>query len=126
MIKKLSFYLLGYFITLMMFSSCDYDYIHPEPIVLPTDSISFKTNIIPIFNKSCNISGCHDGTISPNLTAANAFQSLMSNDYINKQAPATSSFYLKITTGTMSDKGGITLTDKALILKWIEQGANNN
>lgn len=126
MIKKLSFYLLGYFFALMLFSSCDYDYIKPEPIILPTDSISFKTDIVPVFS-SRGCLGCHGaGAVYPDLTAAGAFQSLMSRpDVINKLDPPSSVFYLKITTGTMKDKG-MTPTENALFLLWIKQGANNN
>jgi len=110
----------------MMFSSCDYDYIHPAPIILPTDSISFKSDIVPIFsNRGCL--GCHGaGLVYPDLTAADAYQSLMSDpDIIKKQDPAASVLYLKITTGTMKDKG-TSPTEVAIILQWIKEGAHNN
>lgn len=123
MIKKVSFYLLGYFFTLMMLSSCNYDYINPEPIVIPTDSISFKSDIIPMFSKCV---GCHPAVHAPDLTPANAYQSLMTNNLINKQDPPTSIFYEKITgTGSMKSYG-LTDQDCAYILLWIKQGANNN
>jgi hypothetical protein len=110
----------------MMFSSCDYDYIHPEPIVLPADSVSFTADIIPIFNKGCNMSGCHSSGTFFDLSPANAYQTLKSkNQIITDSNYAKSPLYLKITTGSMKDYN-ISLTDKALILKWIKEGANNN
>jgi hypothetical protein len=126
MIKKLGFYLLGYFFTLMMFSSCDYDYINPAPIILPTDSISFKTDIAPVF-ASRNCTNCHGvGAVAPDLTAANAYSSIMGiSGLINKLDPPASVFYLKVTTGSMKDYG-MSATEKAFLLKWIEEGANNN
>jgi hypothetical protein len=126
MIKKLSFYLLGYLFTLMMFSSCDYDNINPEPIVMPTDSISFKTDIAPVFT-SRNCTNCHGvGAVAPDLTAANAYSSIMGiSSLINKQDPKSSVFYVKVTTGSMKDYG-MNAMEKALLLKWIEEGANNN
>ena len=111
----------------MMFNSCDYDFMKPEPIILPTDSISFKTDIIPIFNRSCNMSGCHNSGSFFDLSPANAYQTLISKNQILKDTLAAKSpLYLKITTGSMKDENNISLTDKALILKWMKEGAHNN
>ena len=124
MIKKVSFYLMGYLFTLMMFSSCNYDYIYPEPI--PIRDFSFKTDIIPMFNKSCNAT-CHaKGATPPDLSAANAYASIMAiPNLINITTPKESIFYVKLSTGSMKDLG-MTDADKTIFLKWIEQGAKDN
>jgi hypothetical protein len=125
MMKKVSFYLLGYFFTLMMFSSCNYDYIQPEPVIIPTDSISFATDVVPMFSKGCVT--CHGkGAVPPDLTPSGAYQSITSLGLINKTDPAQSIFYLKITTGSMASQGSLSANDKALFLAWIKQGAKNN
>ena len=104
--------------------SCTYETItRTEPEV--PDSVSFSVDIIPIFNASCNVSGCHSkGGIAPDLTEQNAYISLIFFGYIDTDVPEESIVYEKINTGSM--KTYATDTDRALILKWIEQGALDN
>lgn len=104
--------------------ACTYETLEPVVTAVP-DSVSFKLNIIPVFNKSCNSSGCHGKSgIPPDLTQQNAYISLTFFGYVDTDVPAESIFYQKITTGTM--KQFATDQDRALILKWIEQGALDN
>lgn len=94
-----------------------------------TRQVSFSGDILPIFDKSCNTSGCHSaGGKSPNLTPANAYTSLTSGNYLNTGNPQTSVIYLWM-TGKKSvpmPVNGINKDYNALILAWIKQGANNN
>jgi hypothetical protein len=94
-----------------------------------TRTVTFSQDIIPIFNKSCNISGCHStGGQTPNLTEASAFNSLTIGGYINKDIPESSILYLKVSgqKGTPMPPSGANKDYEALILAWIKQGANNN
>jgi len=94
-----------------------------------TRPVSFATDIIPIFSKSCSLSGCHaSGGKSPNLTEANAFTSLITGNYINTGDPKSSTLYLWVTgkKSTPMPVGGINNDYNALILAWIKQGAQNN
>ncbi|QEC55957.1 hypothetical protein [Flavisolibacter ginsenosidimutans] len=94
-----------------------------------TRTVTFSQDIIPIFNKSCNLSGCHSsGGQAPNLTEANAFNSLTIGNYIDKTSPENSTIYLKMTgkRGTPMPVSGSNKDYNALILAWIKQGANNN
>lgn len=94
-----------------------------------TRTVSFSQDIIPIFNKSCNTSGCHStGGQSPNLSASTAYNSLNIGNYISKSTPESSIIYLKMTgkRGTPMPVSGINKDYNALILAWIKQGANNN
>ena len=94
-----------------------------------TRPVSFATDIIPIFNKSCNLSGCHSsGGKAPNLTDANAYNSLITGNYVNTGDPKSSTVYLWITgkKSTPMPVGGINKDYNALILAWIKQGAQNN
>lgn len=91
--------------------------------------VTFSQDIIPIFNNSCNTSGCHSiGGKSPDLSAANAFNSLAVGNYLNTEDAANSSLYLWMTgkKGTPMPVGGINRDYNALILAWIKQGAQNN
>jgi hypothetical protein len=92
-----------------------------------TTPVSFSNNIIPILNKSCNGSGCHTtGAKAPNLTAANAFNSLAG--YINKENPKESELYLWMAgkKGTPMPLSGPDKDYNSLVLAWIKQGALNN
>jgi len=94
-----------------------------------TKTVSFSKDIIPIFNKSCNTSGCHSsGGQTPNLTETNALNSLTVGNYFSKSAPESSIIYLKMTgkRGTPMPVSGVNKEYAAVILAWIKQGANNN
>ena len=104
--------------------------------VLPVDkpvgdigNVTFSADIIPIFNASCNVTGCHSsGGQKPNLTAVNAFTSLTNGGYINKTNPETSLIYQWMIgdVGTPMPPSGSNATYNAKVLKWIELGALNN
>ncbi len=94
-----------------------------------TRTVSFTGDILPIFNNSCNTSGCHvAGGRSPDLSAANAFISLTNGGFINTSDPLTSELYLWMSgkKGTPMPVSGINKDYNALILAWLKQGANNN
>jgi hypothetical protein len=94
-----------------------------------TRPVSYVNDIIPIFNKSCNISGCHNsGGIKPDLTAANSYNSLTVGNYYNTAVPESSTLYLWMTgkKGTPMPTDGINKDYNALVLAWIKQGAQNN
>ena len=96
-----------------------------------TTPVSFANDIIPIFNKSCNISGCHSaGGQEPELTAENAYRTINEQDLIDVADPANSEIMGWLTgaikpampLGGPSNPSNI----NSLILAWIKQGANNN
>ena len=104
--------------------SCTYETIIPKDPEVPED-VSFELNVIPIFNSSCNSSGCHNkGGIRPDLSADNAYTSLTFFGYVDTDNPESSVIYTKINTGSI--KNYATAQDRAIILKWIEQGALDN
>lgn len=121
-VKTLAFLITG----LLFFASCEYEFIVPEEIVLP-EEVSFTTDIIPIFDNSCNTTGCHTaGHFAVDLTPANAYTDLFAKNLVNVQSPAESGLYTKlIETGGTHD-GRSTPTQQQLILKWIQEGAQNN
>lgn len=94
-----------------------------------TRPVGFAADILPIFNSSCNTSGCHNaGGKSPDLTAANAYNSLSTGNYFNVGNPVNSELYLWMTgkKGVPMPTTGINKDYNALILAWIKQGALNN
>lgn len=95
-----------------------------------TTTVSFAKDIQPILTKSCAISGCHSGSVAPNLSAATSFNGLENANLINTAAPKSSDVYLWLTgkkavtmpAGAANNPSNI----NALMLAWITQGAKNN
>jgi len=110
---------------ILSFQSCQYEWIDPIDTVIP-DVVSFAGDIQPIFDRSCNSTGCHaTGGIAPDLTPANAYSDLFAKSQIDVANPANSKLYMKCADGgsmAKFTKPG----DADLILKWIEQGALSN
>ena len=96
-----------------------------------TTPVSLSTDITPILNKSCSISGCHNaGGIKPDLTAANVYNSFINGNFVNLSDPANSEVYLWLTgkraatmpVGAANNPSNL----NQLVLAWIKQGAKNN
>lgn len=111
------------------FYACTYD-IHltpDDPIV--TGDVSFSTDILPIFNQSCNNAGCHNtGGIPPDLSPANAYTALQNGNYISVSAPESSELYLWMRGEKSAPMplSGPNANYNATVLAWIKQGAKNN
>lgn len=119
---KRSLLLLAGFI-LIGIASCEYKYIDPIEVEI-TDPVSFSEQIEPIFQSKCV--ACHAST-SPILTTGNAYNSLIDGNYINTEVPESSKLYEKVTIeGHPGGNNTLDATQIALILKWIQDGAENN
>lgn len=107
----------------LIMGSCEYD--NPQPFPEVVDTVSFSADIIPYFDQSCNMGGCHiTGAVKPDLTAANAYSSLFAEDNIDLDNPEDSKLYTKIDGGSMAQYS--TPASAALVLAWIKQGALDN
>ena len=104
-----------------LLSACEYEWIEIE-VEVP-DVVSFTDHVMPIFENDCV--SCHGPSGSaPDLSAEAAYNSLISGNYVNLDNPSASLIYTSMTTGTMKDYA--TLGTPEIILRWIEQGANDN
>ncbi len=96
-----------------------------------TTPVSFSKDIIPIYNKSCNMSGCHNtGGQKPDLTIGNAYRTINEEDLIDVANPEGSEM-MGWLTGTIKPAMPLGTTANpsninALTLAWIKQGAKNN
>ncbi len=125
-------YLIFVLLCSMILTSCEYDFYAIEPTVpaAPTggDPVSFSGDIQPIFTANCALTGCHSGSISPNLTASQSWAALWAKPYVDTTDVISSLLYVRITSsGSPMPPGGTLssdLTDQ--IYLWIEQGAQNN
>ena len=94
-----------------------------------TRTVSFKNDILTIFNSSCNTAGCHiSGGKSPDLSLTNAYTTLSNGGFLDINNPSESLLYLWMAgkKGTPMPVSGINKDYNALILAWIKQGAQNN
>jgi hypothetical protein len=118
-----------FFGTVLFLAGCYKDKTLVSDVPEITRTVSFSQDIIPIFNESCNLSGCHSsGGQKPDLTEPNAYNSLATGGYVDKSTPENSLLYLKVSgqKGTPMPPSGVNKEYAALILAWIKQGANNN
>lgn len=120
-----TFLSLGLFIsTIILLSSCEYKTIQIPETPIP-DVISFSANVEPIFTSQSCVS-CHPGMHKPDLTIGKAYSSLQSvSGYVVKDNPETSLIYTKPFPGGGHAKE-YTKSQAATVLKWIQQGAQNN
>jgi hypothetical protein len=95
-----------------------------------TATVSFSSDIVPLLTANCALSGCHNGTISPDLSSANAYNSLVDGNFVSTSTPSNSLVYLWLTgkesatmpLGTSNNPSNI----NGYILAWITQGAEKN
>ena len=110
---------------LLFLNACYWDN-PPEPIPIDPEMVSFRTHIIPIFNKSCNSAGCHDDSHDPDLREDKAWQSLHSGGYVNTTFPEESGIYRSVVNGGMPPVGTLSDTEIELILAWVKKGGYND
>ena len=118
------------FLALFLFTtffSCEYEEMIP-PSTLP-ENVSFKNDIIPLFNQSCNAIGCHnEGGISPDLSEANAYNDILDNNLVDFNNAENSILYMRMidVLSPMPMSGILSETQTNKVLVWIREGAINN
>ena len=125
--KKPLLYLVVAFSSATVLNACYYDEVATFE-GLPTN-VSLKNDVQPIFNRDCNMSGCHDAIPShdPSLTPENAYNDLTTGGYVNTVDPVNSVLYLSVNGGGMpAGRAPLSENDKKIILGWITEGAKNN
>ena len=98
-------------------------------VTVITKTVSFKTDLVPLFVANCAVSGCHDAR-NPVLKADLAYNSLVNGKFIDTKTPASSIIYKRLTGvlspampfGKPTNPGNI----NGLVLAWITQGGKNN
>lgn len=113
---------------LSVFTACQYEFIE-EPTLPPVDTeVSFTNDIVPIFVTDNNCTACHTtGKTAPDLSAANAYQSLVSGGLVVSNDPEASLIYTFVQPDASTHRWKTYSTYEAgLIYAWINQGANDN
>ncbi|MBL0145999.1 MAG: hypothetical protein IPP48_09720 [Chitinophagaceae bacterium] len=94
-----------------------------------TDSVYFANDILPLINSGCAMSGCHDNITRKENVVLTSYATIIK--YVSPGNAGNSKLY-----SVLNKSGGdrmppppnaaFTTAQKALIQKWINQGAKNN
>lgn len=99
-----------------------------EPVGIDLlDSVCFDTQVLPILQTSCGISGCHDATTATSGFLVKDYESILESV---KPGKASRSTLYKVITDIngeemMPPDQPLSKEQRTLILVWIEQGAAN-
>jgi len=126
-LRTLSFFSLV--VGLMLLVSCEYEFIEvapPPPPPEPGDTTSFAQEVVPIFeNDGCT--ACHNGGLVFDLTASNAYNSIMTNNLAVPYKPEESKIYTYPNPQTGEHNAKYKSIEHAnTIYTWIFQGALDN
>ncbi len=91
----------------------------------PAMAVSFKTELVPILNAKCALSGCHvSGSRKPFLSTALSYQEIVNGGFVNTVIPKESILYKSI-NGSMREYIPSAI-DRQKVYDWIRNGAPNN
>ena len=99
--KKNLIYLVAAILVATGLNACYYDEVATFEGV-PTN-VSLKNDVQPIFDRDCNMSGCHDGGTKScsEFSYGECLQDLTSGGYVNTADPVNSVLYLSVNGGGM-------------------------
>lgn len=109
--------------------SCTFDQVEPERKDGDGgnggDPVEFAKDIQPIFTAKCI--SCHPPTQNLDLTAGNAYGQITQSKYMDLANPDQSLIYTYPNPNTATHSyRKYTANEAALLLQWIEEGAQNN
>ncbi len=109
-------------------TGCYRDVILPDAAIdpdAPPLAVSFTTDLAPLFNTKCALSGCHvSGAHKPYLAADISYQQIVNGGFVNTLLSKESILYKKI-NGEMKEYIP-SATDRQKVYDWIRNGAPNN
>lgn len=110
------------------FYSCYKDVNLPEAAVDPDgppQALSYRTDIAPMLNTKCALSGCHvSGAHKPYMTTDISYNQIVGGGFVNTIIPKESTLY-KMINGEMKEYIPAA-ADRQKIYDWIRTGAQNN
>lgn len=95
------------------------------------DSVYFEQQILPVLRSNCAMSGCHDALTAEDGVILDSYTTVKNTGGIKINDPTDSKLYEAITETDLDDRmppipqAPLSSEQKALILKWIQQGAQN-
>lgn len=95
------------------------------------DSVYFQNSVLPLLVSNCALSGCHDAVSHEEGVILTDYQNVMSTGKVKAFKPQNSKLYTSLNAGggdrmPPTPAAAFTAAQKAVIQKWIAQGALNN
>jgi len=133
--KKLIF-CIGLFTTLLLVViSCKHEVpvqqVNPNPLPGPVanNGVCFESDILPLFKSNCAKAGCHDATTHEENLILDSYANIMRKDIVPGNADGSKIYRVLFETGSKkmppAPNADLTAAQKALIAKWINEGAKN-
>jgi len=132
---------IGFALVIVLFNACRHEILNPVDVgagsggnppptsICSPDTAYFINDIMPIISSNCTMSGCHDNITHAEGVNLTTYTKIMG--FVEAGNAANSKLY-KVLNKTGDErmppppKPALTAAQKALIQKWINQGAKNN
>lgn len=105
--------------------------VNPDPIPgpVPNNGVCFESEILPLFKSNCAKSGCHDAITHEENLVLDSYVNIMRKDIVPGKADNSKIYKVLFETGSNkmppAPNADLTAAQKALIGKWINEGAKN-
>jgi Planctomycete cytochrome C len=133
--KKIALLILGAVLLFAGISSCEHEVPvntvdnTPLPGPVPNNGVCFESEILPLFQSNCAKAGCHDAATQEEGLILDSYANIMRKDIVAGDADRSKIYRVLFENG--KDKmppppnADLTAAQKALIGKWINEGAKN-
>lgn len=105
--------------------------VNPDPIPgpVPNNGVCFESEILPLFKSNCAKSGCHDAASHEENLILDSYSNIMRKYIVPGNADNSKIYRVLFETGKdkmpPAPNADLTTAQKALIGKWINEGAKN-
>lgn len=132
--KKTLYLLTTILLVIIMINACKHEPVLvvttiPPPVNGGTNEVCFQTDILPLFQSNCAMSGCHDATSHQDGYVFDNYANIIKKDI--RPGDAGNSKVYKVLFESGSDRmppppnTDLTTQQKAMIGRWINEGAKN-
>jgi uncharacterized membrane protein len=101
----------------------------PQPGPVANNGVCFQSDILPLLQSNCAKSGCHDATTHEEDLILDSYANIMRRDIVPGNADGSKIYRVLFETGKKkmpaAPNADLTTAQKALIAKWINEGAKN-
>lgn len=110
--------------------ACDTGITEPTDVVFPESNVSYTRHVQPLFDVSCNFSGCHNTTDrAGNLSLASYFD-LIGRAGMVIPGDSARSLLVQVTSGRQPHSTNLSYIISSAhargVAVWVEEGALNN